>query len=125
MRAREFIVEQQSQLHPEIGSPFKDTYIIPGLPSQDPYKTYRFGVAMARARAETVADFKEPFESEGPFGEYAMVVGFDDTVDEIIDQALRMTNTSGGKRLMGSKHSEEPSKINTTSPVKGFKGYPR
>lgn len=125
MRARDFVVEQQSKLRSEVGAPFRDTYIIPGLPSQDPYRTYRFGVAMARARAEAVADFAEPFESEGPFGEYAMVAGFDDSVDEIIDQALAMTNTAGGKRLMGSRHSEEPKTINKTSPVKSFQGYPR
>jgi hypothetical protein len=125
MRARDFVTEQQARLRDEVGAPFKDTYIIPGLPSQDPYRTYRFGVAMARARAEKVADFDEPFESEGPFGEYAMVSGFDDTVDELIDQALRMTNTPGGKRLMGSRHSEEPNLINKISPVRSFKGYPR
>jgi hypothetical protein len=125
MRARDFVVEQQARLRDEVGAPFKDTYIIPGLPSQDPYRTYRFGVAMARARAEKVADFDESFESEGPFGEYAMVVGFDDSVDELIDQALAMTNTPGGKRLMGSKHSEEPATTDKVSPIKPFKGYPR
>lgn len=125
MRSREFVVEQQAQLRPEVGAPFRDTYIIPGLPSQDPYRTYRFGVAMARARAEAVADFAEPFESEGPFGEYAMVAGFDDSVDEIIDRALAMTNTPGGKQLMGTRHSEEPQTTDKVSPIRPFKGYPR
>ena len=125
MRARDFVVEQQSKLRSEVGGPFRDTYIIPGLPSQDPYRTYRFGVAMARARAEAVTEFDEPFESEGPFGEYAMVAGFDDSVEEIIDRALAMTNTPGGKRLMGSRHSEEPATTDKVSPIKAFKGYPR
>jgi hypothetical protein len=127
MRARDFVTEQQTQakLKPELGGPIKDTYIIPGLPSQDPYKTYRFGVAMARARAETVADFDEPFASEGPFGEYAVVTGIEDGVEELIDRALAMTNTPGGRRLMGSQHSEEPDLVNRHSPVKPFRGYPR
>lgn len=125
MRAREFITEQQAPLHKEAGAPMKDTYIIPGLPSQDPYKTYRFGVAMARARAEQAGEKLNPFSAEGAFGEYAVVAGFDDSVGELIDKALSMTQTPGGKRPAGSQHSQEPALVNTTSPVKGFKGYPR
>ena len=127
MRAREFITEQQAALHKEAEGPLRDTYVIPGLPSQDPYKTYRFGVALARARAETDSHDKnlEPFSAEGAFGEYAVVAGFDDTVAPLIDRALAMTGTPGGKRLMGTKHSQELSTANTVSPVKSFRGYPR
>ena len=125
MRAREFIIEQRAPLHDEAGAPMRDTYIIPGLPSQDPYKTYRFGVALARAQAEQAGENLNPFSAEGAFGEYAMVVGFDDSVADLIDKALAMTQTPGGKRLAGTRHSEEPALINKKSPVNGFKGYPR
>lgn len=126
MRAREFVMEQQAALHKEAGGPLRDTYVIPGLPSQDPYKTYRFGVALARARAEKAQDgLAVPFSAEGAFGEYAVVSGFDDSVAELIDQALTMTQTPGGKRLAGTQHSDEPALVNTVSPVKGFQGYPR
>jgi hypothetical protein len=125
MRAQEFIVEQRAPLHKEASGPLRDTYVIPGLPSQDPYKTYRFGVALARARAEKADDGLVPFNAEGAFGEYAVVSGFDDSVGELIDKALAMTQTPGGKHLAGTKHSEEPAGVNKTSPVKGFKGYPR
>lgn len=125
MRAREFVTEDQAPLNVEAGAPMKDTYILPGLPSQDPYKTYRFGVALARARAETADDGLAPFSAEGAFGEYAVVSGFDDNVAEIIDKALAMTQTPGGKRLAGTQHSHEPNFVSTKSPVKAFKGYPR
>lgn len=125
MRAREFVIEQAAPLHKEAGGPLRDTYIIPGLPSQDPYKTYRFGVALARARAENDNDGLTPFSAEGAFGEYAVVAGFDDSVGKLIDKALAMTQTPGGKRLAGTQHSEEPAMVNTASPVKSFKGYPR
>jgi hypothetical protein len=128
MRAREFIVEQVdklAKLDTAIAAPMKDTYILPGLPSQDPYKTYRFGVALARARGENADEGLPPFSAEGAFGEFAMVGGFDDSVGPLIDRALAMTNTPGGKRLAGTVHSEEPTEVNTASPVRGFKGYPR
>lgn len=51
MRAREFIREQR-ELPPESKAPLRYTYTLPGLGSSDPYKTYRMGVALARARSE-------------------------------------------------------------------------
>jgi hypothetical protein len=106
----------------------QNTYVLPGLSSQDPYKTYRFGVAMARARANQALEqdgVADPFAAEGAFGELAVVSGFDSGVEEIIDQALTMTDTPGGKVLVGSKTSEEPKLVDTASPIKPFKGYPR
>ncbi len=128
MRAREFITESRAELAPEASGPMQNTYVIPGLPSQDPYRTYRFGVAMARARASKDLEqdpHTPPFSSEGAFGELAVVSGFDSGVEAIIDQALTMTDTPGGKVLVGSKHSTEPASVLTKSPVNGFKGYPR
>ena len=51
MRAREFVTEQRS-LPPEASAPMRHTYVLPGLSASDPYKNYRMGVAMARARIE-------------------------------------------------------------------------
>jgi hypothetical protein len=36
-----------------------------------------------------------------------------------------MTNTAGGKELVSSADSIEPKFVDTVSPVKAFKGYPR
>lgn len=128
MRAREFVTESRAKLAPESSGPMQNTYVIPGLPSQDPYRTYRFGVAMARARASQALEqdgVAEPFSAEGAFGELAVVSGFDSGVEAIIDQALAMTDTPGGKVLVGSKVSDEPTTVTTKSPIKAFKGYPR
>jgi hypothetical protein len=57
------------------------------------------------------------------FGENGVVVGFNNTVAPIIDQALKMTNTAGGKKLVSTQNSKEPSFVITQSPVKPFKGY--
>jgi hypothetical protein len=128
MRAREFITEERV-LPPEQADPMRQTFILPGLTSSDPYKTYRFGVAMARARSEAVADNLNPFilpwDSEEVFGEFAVVAGINGTVDPIIDKALKMAAIPGGKKAIGSLTSEEPPSVDKTSPVRAFKGYPR
>jgi hypothetical protein len=63
MRAREFIAEQQG-LPPETKEPLRYTYTLPGLSSSDPYKTYRVGVALARARSDSIKDNLNPFMPE-------------------------------------------------------------
>jgi len=128
MRAREFITEER-ELPPEQADPMRQTFVLPGLTSSDPYLTYRFGVAMARARSEAVVDNLNPYilpwNAEEVFGEYAVVAGINGTVDPIIDKALKMAKIGGGKKPIGSLKSEEPPSVDKTSPVKGFKGYPR
>ena len=124
MRSREFVTEQRGRLDPGQKSALVNTYVIPGLTSQDPYKTYRFGLALARARA-LGKDYDLPtFAEEGAFGELAVISGQEDLGD-LIDAALQLAGISGGKKLIGSKHSHETQSINTQSPVKGFQGYTR
>jgi len=128
MRAREFITEEQ-RLPAEQGDPMRQTFIIPGLSSDAPYQTYRFGVAMARARSEAVKDnlnpYIPPWNEEEVFGNHAVIAGENSDVDTVIDQALKMTNTPGGKKLVGTAKSHEPPGIGTVSPIKAFAGYPR
>jgi hypothetical protein len=128
MRAREFIREQR-ELPPEQREPLKNTFVIPGLSASDPYKNYRFGVAIARARSDQSTDDVNPtrpeWSAETAFGEHAVIVGFNNNVDPVIDQALKMTKTPGGKKAVSSPKSEEPEFVDTVSPIKGFKGYPR
>lgn len=126
MRAREFITEQRD-LPPESRDPMRDTYILPGLSAADPYRSYRFGVALARARSEYRKDDVNPhmpeWSAETAFGENAIVAGFNNGVAEIIDAALAMTDTPGGKKAVSSLPSEEPDFVVTQSPINSFKGY--
>ena len=125
MRAREFVFEQKVKLDPSISNPLKHFYILPGIRNNDAYRAMRVGVAVARARAEIggVADGFEPFGSESAVGQNARVIGFNNTVDKVIDRALEMTGTPGGKELIGTLESEEPNDTNTVSVVQAFKGY--
>jgi hypothetical protein len=105
------------------------TYVIPGLSASDPYNNYRFGVAMARARSDAGTDGLTKnipaWSSETAFGEHGVVVGMNSSIEQVIDQALAMTNTAGGKELVSTADSQEPSLVDTQSPVRAFKGYPR
>lgn len=126
MRAREFIREQR-ELPDETKDPMRYTYILPGLSAADPYKSYRMGVALARARSEYRKDDVNPFmpewTAETAFGEHAVVAGFNAGVGQIIDAALAMTDTPGGKKLVSTPESDEPNFVDTASPIKPFKGY--
>ena len=105
----------------------KDTYVLPGLSAADPYRNYRFGVAIARARSNAQPDTVNPdrpeWSAETAFGEHGVVVGFNNNIDKIIDKALQMTNTPGGKKLVSTPTSDEPEFVTTQSPIKAFKGY--
>ena len=127
MRAREFIT-QLANLPPEQADPMRYTYVIPGLSAADPYRNYRFGVAIARARAEHgqndgVNEHMPEWSPETAFGEHGVVAGMVPSTDKIIDAALAMTKTPGGKKLISTGPSEEPPFVDKTSPVKAFKGY--
>lgn len=128
MRAREFIVEQKD-LPPEQAEPMRYTYVIPGLSAADPYRNYRFGVAMARARSDAGTDGINanlpPWSPETAFGEHGVVVGMNSNIEKVIDKALAMTKIPGGKELVTTADSVDPKLVDTVSPVKGFKGYPR
>lgn len=128
MRAREFIVEQ-ANLPKEAANPLRYTYELMGVTTADPYRTYRVGVAIARARSDAQPDDINPFRpdwsSEAALGKYAVISGVNDSVDPIIDRALAMTDTPGGKRLVGTPISDEPDFVTHQSPIKAFGGYPR
>ena len=126
MRACEFITEQAT-LPPELADPMNHVFVLPGVPSSDPYKIYRLGVAMARARSDAgtldpIPNMPE-WSAQAAFGEDAVVAGFNASVEPIIDQALKMSGLSAEKIQISTPNSLEPALVNTQSTVKPFKGY--
>ena len=128
MRAREFITEEKT-LPPAQADPMSHVFALPGVKSSDPYQIYRLGVAMARARSDAGTQDPIPYmptwSAQAAFGEEAVVAGFNASVEPIIDQALKMAGLSGGKVQVSTPNSLEPASVDTTSPVRGFQGYPR
>ena len=127
MRAREFVSESRAKLPVEAADPMHDVYMLPGLRNNDSYRAYRFGVAIARARADLGGAGKDlpAWNTESAMGKYAIIAGFNETVDPVIDAALAMSDIEGGKIAVSTNDSQEPASVDTVSPIKPFKGYPR
>jgi hypothetical protein len=131
MRAKEFITEaSRAALSVDISRALPGTYTIPGLPNNDFYKQYRFGVALAGARGQIdrEQDSIPPynFEKETPWGENMIVSSYmDGNIDKDIDYAMKETGVEGGKILISTNKSEEATDVVKNSPVNAFKGYPK
>ena len=65
MKAKEFISEAIEN-KPDL-DPLPATYVLPKLQNQDAYLQYRFGIALASARARVAGEI--PFEPQSDFGE--------------------------------------------------------
>lgn len=121
MRAKEFIFENgKGSIQDDVAAAIPGTYVIPALPNQDPYKQYRFGVAMANARAnKDKDDQRDPnFRAQSPWGENAIVVSYSGTTQEIIDDALEQVGlSSSDKKMITPQGSNETTTVNAQSPV--------
>lgn len=134
MRAKEFITETAlSKVHDGLdlaSMALPNTYVIPELKNNDFYDLYRFGVAIAAVRGESVDDnvqngYKPDFRAESSWGEHQVVSSeFDKDIGNTIDQALKKVGKSGKKMVSNHKSGEMDDTL-TQSPIKGFKGYKR
>ena len=130
MRAKEFINESaRIALSQEVSRALAGTYTLPGLPNNDFYKQYRFGVALAGARGhiERENDGIPPykFDKETPWGENMIVSSYmDGDIEKDIDYAMKEVGVTG-KKLISTMKSEESIDVDKSSPVKAFKGYKR
>lgn len=116
MRVKEIIQEGRT-LQDEVASAIPSAYVIPALPNQDPYKQYRFGIALANARSLKDKD-KEKFQAQSSWGENAVVVSYSGTTEEIIDSALKQVGLGpSSKKQIAKKGSRETSDVSTKSPV--------
>jgi len=132
MRAREFIAEGESRgIQPDVAAALPATYVIPALKNQDPYRQYRFGVAIAAAKGQLDNNYSPvnnipPYSPTSIWGENEVVVSYGADADTYIDAALKAIGLSpSDKKLISTKTSIEGPGVGIVSPVKPFKGYPR
>ena len=129
MKASEFIVEGRTgSIQDDVARALPATYTIPKLPNQDPYKQYRFGVAIAAAKGQSARakDGEPPFAPQTAWGENEIVVSFDPHIDQWLDAALELVGLKpSDKKMISTRTSEEGTDVDKKSPVQAFKGYPR
>ncbi len=104
MRAREFIFEREFSKRKS--AVLSTTFEFPSMPSADPYRAYRFSMAMADHTMSS---------AEGPVSNHAMIVAYTDADEDIIKGAERQTGDRG--RLVADRGSNEPDSTHTVSPV--------
>lgn len=129
MKAREFIREGRTgSIQDDVARALPATYTIPKLANQDPYKQYRFGVAIAAAKGQSARaqDGEPPFSATTAWGENEIVVSYDPNIAEWLDAALKLVGLSpSDKVLVSTPTSQEAVDVAKRSPVTAFKGYPR
>jgi len=124
MRAREFISEQaHGSLQPGVADALPSTFIIPGLPNQNSYVQYRYGVALAGAGAKEALEKEgmDTFHRESPWGDGMIVVAYDESEVALMKKALAMMNVGGAKQLSTAASQESPT-TGKISPVRKFQG---
>jgi hypothetical protein len=112
MKAKEFIVESS-----EVSNSLPGVYIQPQLRNQDPYLQYRYGMAVAAARAYKNGDLNgSTFKKETNWSENLIQIMFAKEDEETIQLASELFGVSPVK-ISNSKSEEEEKSINKASPV--------
>lgn len=104
MRAKEFIIERNFSKRKS--GPLSATFAFPTMPSADPYRAYRFGMAMADHTIN---------HPEGPVSNSAVIVAYTPEEEEIIRAGTKQTGHKGV--LVADRKSHEPETTNTKSAV--------
>ena len=132
MRAREFVAEAKFGSAQDIPadskkmpkshvSAIKGAVSMPDISQNkqggSPYTQWRFSIAMAGA-----PDFPTP--AAGAFAGDPLLATYTDVDMDIINAAAKSVGAGKVNKLTDNR-STEADHVHTTSPVKGFQGYPR
>lgn len=110
MKIRDIVTESARSFSDRTSSTMPTTYAFPGMPSANPYKAYRFGMAMAN---------HELAHETGPTDEFAVIVAYSSGEEEIIRAAEKRTGEQS--ITVSDTSSHEPAGTKATSPVARIK----
>jgi hypothetical protein len=121
MRAKEFLPESAgakthgkfTSLTADVDAALPGVWVQRQLRNTDPYMQYRYGLAMAAARADAAGHVD--FEQESPWAENLTIVGFSPEDEEVVKMADKLMGVKG-TRIANSK-SVESSGTSKVSPV--------
>lgn len=116
MRAKEFIRENAvGTLSDSVALALPSTVALPDLKSQDPYEQYRFGLALASARAKKEDDTH--FDSESEFGEDMVIAAYSKEEEETLQMALKLYGKNNAQKTISASGSREAPDTNIQSPI--------
>lgn len=122
MRAYEFITEvklqgKPSKLSQEVSAALPGAFVQTDLRNTDPYMQYRYGIAVAAARAEKNGDVE--FDQESPWAENLTQIMFAPEDEETIKLASKLMGVRPTK--IADNQSHEGKDTITKSPVASAK----
>ena len=116
MKVRDLLSEDTTEWPSDSQAALPNAQKWPDLDNSNPYKAYRFGVALAGA-----PDKNTP--QSGPVGQNIMTIGYTDAERDILQAAGKIMGVSGvDVTTDGSKESDG---TNNVSPVPQNSGKPR
>jgi len=110
MRAREFLPESAKGFSDRKSDTMVATYAFPDMPSNNPYKAYRFAMAMANHEIKNEV---------GPADQFAVISAYTQGDEDIISAAIKKTGNR--KITIAQAGSDEPASTNTVSPIAKIK----
>jgi hypothetical protein len=121
MRAKEFLPEsgpakshgKYTSLNAEVDAALPGVWVQRQLRNTDPYMQYRYGVALAAARADAAGHIE--FEQESPWAENLTIVGYTPEDEETVKLADKMMGVTATR--IADSASRESKEVNTKSPV--------
>ena len=115
MKSSDFLTEQTETLTTEAEHTLPATFVLPDLKNQDAYLQYRFGLALASARA--VSQGETTFHTSNKFGENMAIVARSAEEEETLAMALKLFGSNNKAVQIASSTSQELPTTFTTSPV--------
>lgn len=104
-----------SDIQDDVAAAVPDLVVFPKLVNTDPYQQYRFGLAMAAAKAEESGEIN--YEKESTYGEQMIVVSRGDEEADIIRLARKLYGADANYKHVTSKDSSETNDVNNVSPI--------
>jgi len=121
MRAKEFLPEggppkthgKFVSLNADVDAALPGVWVQRQLRNTDPYMQYRYGIALAAARADEAGHIE--FEQESPWAENLTIVGYTPEDADVVKLADKLMGVSATR--IADDASREFSGANTQSPV--------
>ena len=107
------IIQEASLLPSAVAHSLPTTYVLSDLKNQDAYLQYRFGVALAAAKAHQAGNIE--YEPESTFGENMIIVAKSSEEEEIVNLALKLIGKHNSSKIVSTRQSEEQPDVNKTS----------